>query len=413
MAVKPQIKANQLAKDLGLKSKDIVDIMAEKGIELKAQKALEPHEFDVLFDAITSMHQIDGIDDYIDGVTYIPSKLEKIADEPKQENEAKANEEIKEEKKAAPEIPAEEKTEEYIAYTGILKLKVVDNKLSKRDLETDTAYRALMDNEGQHLYDENSYAMYAISETSSEVRLEFNAREINSAIGWVIGTSGLQGVTSQEVIDTVKDFATVRSNYTDVTTRVVNLEHADIQINNSISTLSNKLTEVEETVANADVTVVKETVDQNVIDIADLKTKTSTLEGKVTSLENKDTSLERSISSNTTRIAAAEGEITKLKSADVIVSDRVTVLEGRANTISGILDDTVHEVDELQTRTGLLEAGFESQKSYVAAQLTAEIARAIEAEKKLENALEAEINRSTSLDESLQTQLNNINELKF
>ena len=78
MAVKPQIKANQLAKDLGLKSKDIVDIMAEKGIELKAQKALEPHEFDVLFDAITSKHQIDGIDDYIDGVTYIPSKLEKV-----------------------------------------------------------------------------------------------------------------------------------------------------------------------------------------------------------------------------------------------------------------------------------------------------------------------------------------------
>ena len=68
MAVKPQIKANQLAKDLGLKSKDIVDIMAGKGIELKTQKSLEPHEFDVLFDAITSAHQIEGIDDYIDGV---------------------------------------------------------------------------------------------------------------------------------------------------------------------------------------------------------------------------------------------------------------------------------------------------------------------------------------------------------
>ena len=77
MAVKPQIKANQLAKDLGLKSKDIVDIMAEKGIELKTQKSLEPHEFDVLFDAVTSAHQIEGIDDYIDGITFIPSKLEK------------------------------------------------------------------------------------------------------------------------------------------------------------------------------------------------------------------------------------------------------------------------------------------------------------------------------------------------
>ena len=77
MAVKPQIKANQLAKDLGLKSKEIVDIMAGKGIELKTQKSLDPHEFDILFDAITAAHQIEGIDDYIDGVTFIPSKLEK------------------------------------------------------------------------------------------------------------------------------------------------------------------------------------------------------------------------------------------------------------------------------------------------------------------------------------------------
>ena len=77
MAVKPQIKANQLAKDLNIKSKDIVDIMAGKGMELKAQKALEPHEFNVLFDAITSQYQVEEIYDYIDGITYIPSKLEK------------------------------------------------------------------------------------------------------------------------------------------------------------------------------------------------------------------------------------------------------------------------------------------------------------------------------------------------
>ena len=77
MAGKTQIKANQFAKDLNLKSKEIVDIMAEKGIELKTQKALEPHEFNVLFDALTAAHQIEGIDDYIDGLTFIPSKLEK------------------------------------------------------------------------------------------------------------------------------------------------------------------------------------------------------------------------------------------------------------------------------------------------------------------------------------------------
>ncbi len=128
MAVTPQIKANQLVKDLNIKSKDMTDIMSEKGMEIKSQKALEPIEFEVFFDAITSKHQIEGIDDYIDGVTFIPSKLEKTVkkpvDEPKEEvknkkadehNEAPAPKIEKEEKKAEVKgTPAEkvvEKTE--------------------------------------------------------------------------------------------------------------------------------------------------------------------------------------------------------------------------------------------------------------------------------------------------------------
>ncbi len=125
MAVKPQIKANQLAKDLGIKSKEIVDIMSEKGIELKAQKSLEPREFNILFDALTSAYQIDGIDDYIDGVTTIPSKLEKKAPEAEKvakETEEKADEKQNKNEKApaveakkaeaapAPEKKAEEKS---------------------------------------------------------------------------------------------------------------------------------------------------------------------------------------------------------------------------------------------------------------------------------------------------------------
>ena len=105
MAVKPQYKANQLAKDLNIKSKEIVDVMAKKGIELKAQKALEPHEFNVLFDAITAEYQVEEIYDYIDGITYIPSKLEKTPVEDKPEQEQKAAEEKTEtvkEEKAAP-----------------------------------------------------------------------------------------------------------------------------------------------------------------------------------------------------------------------------------------------------------------------------------------------------------------------
>ena len=116
MAAKPQFKANQLAKDLELKSKDIVDIMSEKGIEIKSQKTLEPREFDILFDAITSRHQIEGIDDYIDGVTYVPSKLiekpkaEVVAEEPKKveekSSESKATSSQKAEKTTEAKAPA-------------------------------------------------------------------------------------------------------------------------------------------------------------------------------------------------------------------------------------------------------------------------------------------------------------------
>ena len=48
MAANPQFKVNQLAKDLGIKSKDIIDTLAEKGINAKTQGALEGRDFDIL-----------------------------------------------------------------------------------------------------------------------------------------------------------------------------------------------------------------------------------------------------------------------------------------------------------------------------------------------------------------------------
>ena len=53
---KTQFKINKLAKDLGLKSKDLCDLLAKHGKEVTVQKALEPAEFDVLFDTLTGQH---------------------------------------------------------------------------------------------------------------------------------------------------------------------------------------------------------------------------------------------------------------------------------------------------------------------------------------------------------------------
>ena len=113
-AANPQFKVNQLAKDLGIKSKEIVDFFSEKGITVKTQATLEAKEFNLLMEHLTKKHQIKDIDAYIDGETYIPSKLVKEEkSEPKKEEgpkeeikaaepESEERSEIKEEKKPEP-----------------------------------------------------------------------------------------------------------------------------------------------------------------------------------------------------------------------------------------------------------------------------------------------------------------------
>ena len=110
MALTQSFKVNQLSKDLGMKSKDLMELLAAHGVQAKTQSALEPDEFGLLFNALTKENQITGIEDYIDGITAIPTK--KKAEEPKKE-EAKAKPEVKAEPKveAKPEEKAEPKAE--------------------------------------------------------------------------------------------------------------------------------------------------------------------------------------------------------------------------------------------------------------------------------------------------------------
>ena len=50
MAFNPQFKINQMAKDMGLKSKELTDLLADKGVgEVKSQKTLTEQEFNVPF----------------------------------------------------------------------------------------------------------------------------------------------------------------------------------------------------------------------------------------------------------------------------------------------------------------------------------------------------------------------------
>ncbi len=102
MAATAQVKVNQIAKDLGLKPKDIIDFFAEAGIEVKTQKALEPFELDLLFEKLTRENQIENIEDYIDGITYIPSPKKEVKEAPTEAAEKKAEPTPAETEKKAP-----------------------------------------------------------------------------------------------------------------------------------------------------------------------------------------------------------------------------------------------------------------------------------------------------------------------
>ncbi len=112
--INQQFKITKLAKDLSMKSKELVEILNQNGIEAKTtQKALEPVEFDILFESLTKANQITNIGDYLDGVTYIPSKVKKEAPkkEPEKAPAAEAPAPQKEEKAPAAAEKAPEKKE--------------------------------------------------------------------------------------------------------------------------------------------------------------------------------------------------------------------------------------------------------------------------------------------------------------
>ncbi len=104
MAINPQYKLNKMAKDLGVKSKELADILTAEGFEVKTtQRTLEPREFDILMEKLTRENQISNIEDYLDGVTRIPSK-----NKPKEEEPAPVKEEAPKAEPVKQEAPKAE-----------------------------------------------------------------------------------------------------------------------------------------------------------------------------------------------------------------------------------------------------------------------------------------------------------------
>ena len=122
MAQNQQYRINQLAKELGIKGKDVITILAEHGIEGKSSSgALDPDEFGLVMDALSKKKQIKSLDSYLDGEVVIVTKGQKEAaakaveeEKAKAEAEAKAAEAAKKaaEEKARAEAEAKKAAEE-------------------------------------------------------------------------------------------------------------------------------------------------------------------------------------------------------------------------------------------------------------------------------------------------------------
>ena len=67
-----KFKINTLAKELGIKTKDLVNIAAKCGVEIKNTGAfLTVEEFDIIFNAVTQENQLNDINSYLSGKTFI------------------------------------------------------------------------------------------------------------------------------------------------------------------------------------------------------------------------------------------------------------------------------------------------------------------------------------------------------
>ena len=103
MAQNQQYRISQLAKELGLKSKDVTDVLAANGIEGKTSSAtLDPDEFGLVMDVLSKKNQINNIDPYLDGEVVIVTKSQKAA-----EAKAKADKEAAEAAEKAAKEAAE------------------------------------------------------------------------------------------------------------------------------------------------------------------------------------------------------------------------------------------------------------------------------------------------------------------
>ena len=125
-----KIKLANLAKDLNLKNKDLIDILNAGGFPKGSSASLEPDEFSYLIDQLTRKNQVSGFDDYLNGKTVIiDDRIESAANKAKPESSKAAPEKTSEKTSDKPEKPTETEVKE--AKTEVKKSANDENKASE------------------------------------------------------------------------------------------------------------------------------------------------------------------------------------------------------------------------------------------------------------------------------------------
>ena len=221
MAFNPQFKINQMAKDMGLKSKELTDLLANKGIgDVKSQKSLTEQEFNVLFQTLTEANQVDNIYDYMDGKTCIPSKIAaaKAAEKAAREAEERAAREAAEAEaariaaeKAAAEKAAREQAEreakERAAHEAAEKA-AAEAKAAKEAAERAAAEAARLAAEAasRKEADRKAFERAALEKAAAEAKAKAEARRAAEAAAKENAIKGVQPAKPQKKENTpVKD----------------------------------------------------------------------------------------------------------------------------------------------------------------------------------------------------------------
>ncbi len=141
-------RINNMAKDLNLKSKDLVDLLTSRGFTGRTHMAvMEPVDYSVVLNELTSEKQIPSIDDYLNGAIKIEKVIEKI--QPVAEDIEKTLVAVKETPSEQTTEPA--KSEEIIKAAETVSPKEIEKKSEEKQADSVIKQQGqLPPQQGQH-----------------------------------------------------------------------------------------------------------------------------------------------------------------------------------------------------------------------------------------------------------------------